>query len=91
MLPRTLLLTVLVLLASPQETRIKHTASRPTPVPPSDELSAVKHAYLSGEQNFNDRPASALAGVQPRCSTECTGVGADNTVKTFQKVLSLHA
>ena len=46
--------------------------------PPTDELSEVRPAYQSGEQQ-DDRPASALAGVQPVLSSfEGVGVGADN-------------
>ena len=49
------------------------------PAPPTDELSEVKLAYQSGEQ-IDDRPASALSGVQPALSFEGVGVGADNNV-----------
>lgn len=50
------------------------------PAPPTDELSEVQFAYQSGEQH-DDRPASALTGVQPVLSSfEGVGVGTDNNM-----------
>ena len=56
--------------------------SGPTPAPPTDELSEVKLAYQSGEQMHDDRPASALSGVQLAFSSEGARVGADNNMGT---------
>ena len=56
------------------------------PAPPTDEPSEVLHAYQSGEQ-LDDRPASALAGVQSMLSSEGVGVGAD----TISATVTVHA